>query len=112
MNRLLLTFSLFAIGLHSAIPAMTAEKLFAQATETDSQLKKLFDKASDGCRHSLSHDVRVAVDCVSMRIYGVALNERDWCYGRSYEANAQMNWHRCDANSIRFSLDKLIDVRR
>lgn len=112
MNRLLLTFFLFAIGSQIAYPAVAADKLFTQATETDDRLKKLFDKAGDICLHSRSHDVRVVVACASMKIYGVALNERDWCYGRRYEANAEMDWHRCDADSERFSLDKLIDVRR
>uniref|UniRef100_A0A9E7ZZ85 Uncharacterized protein n=1 Tax=Bosea sp. NBC_00436 TaxID=2969620 RepID=A0A9E7ZZ85_9HYPH len=112
MNRLLLTLFLFAIGFQIASPAVAADKLFAQATETDDQLKKLFDETGDGCLHSRGHDVRVVVACAAMRIYGVALNERDWCYGHRYEANALMDWHRCDANSERFSLDKLIDVGR
>ena len=112
MNRMLLAFSLFAIGSQVASPAMAAEKLFAKATETDDQLKKLFDEAGDGCLHSRSPDVRVTVACASMRIYGFALNERDWCYGHRDEANAEMDWHRCDANSERFSLDMLVDGGR
>jgi len=111
MNRLLLALSLFAIGLQVASPAIAAEKLFAKATETDDQLRKLFDEAGDGCLHSRSHDVRITVACASMRIYGAALNERNWCYGHRDEANAEMDWHRCDADSERFSLDKLVDVR-
>lgn len=111
MNRLLLTLSLFAIGSQVASPAAAVEKLFASATETDDQLKKLFDEAGDGCLNSRSHDVRITVACASMRIYGAALNERGWCYGHRDEANAQMDWHRCDADSERFSLDKLVDVR-
>jgi hypothetical protein len=110
MKRLLLALSLFAIGPQIASPVMAADRVFAKATETDDQLKKLFDEAGDRCLHSRSHDVRVVVACASMRIYGAALNERDWCYGHRNEANAQMDWHRCDANSERFSLDKLIDA--
>lgn len=112
MNRLLLALSLFAIGLQVASPAMAAEKLFTKATETDDQLRKLFDEAGDSCLHSRSHDVRIVVACASMRIYGTALNERGWCYGHRNEANAQMDWHRCDANSERFSLDELVDDTR
>jgi hypothetical protein len=112
MNRLLLALSLFAIGLQVASPAMAAEKLFAKATETDDQLRKLYDEAGDGCLHSRSPDVRVTVTCASMRIYGAALNERGWCYGHRNEANVQMDWHRCDANSERFSLEKLVDGER
>jgi len=112
MNRLLLALSLFAIGSQTARPAIAAENLFAKATETDDQLKKLFDEAGDGCLHSRGHDVRVVVACASMRIYGAALNERDWCYGHRTEANAEMDWHRCDADSERFSLDKLVDGTR
>lgn len=111
MNRLLLTLSLLIVGCHIGLTAVAADRLFAKATETDVQLKRLFEEADDGCLHSRSHDVRVVVACASMRIDGVALNERDWCYGHRDEANAQMDWHRCGANSERFSLDKLVDVR-
>ncbi len=112
MNRQLLGLSLFFIGSQMACPAVAADRLFAQATETDDELKQLFNQTGDICLHSISHDVRIVVACASMRIYGVALNERDWCYGHRDEPNAQMDWHRCDASSERFSLDKLIDVGR
>ncbi|PQA71826.1 hypothetical protein [Brucella oryzae] len=112
MNRMLITLSSLAIGWQMASPAEAADKLFAKATETDHQLKNLFDKAGAICLHSHSHDVRIVVACASMRIYGLALNERDWCYGHRHESNAQMSWYRCDASSERFSLDKLIDVKR
>lgn len=112
MNRLLLAASLLVVGCHTGLSAMATDKLFEEATETDDQLKELFDEAGDNCLHSRSHDVKVVVSCTSMRIYGLALNERDWCYGHRYEANAQIGWHRCGTNSERFSLDKLVDVRR
>src|SRR5690606_24727221 len=107
MNRMLLNLFLVAVGSQIAGPAIAADRLFAKATETDHQLKNLFDEAGAICLHSRSHDVRIVVACASMRIYGLALNERDWCYGHRHESNAQMNWHRCDASSERFSLDKL-----
>ena len=112
MNRPLLAISLFVIGSHIGIPATASDKLFPKATETDDQLKKLYDDAGDICLHNRSGDVRVAVACKAMTIYGVALNERDWCYGRRNEANAQMSWHRCGADSERFTLDKLADFER
>ncbi|WP_112585122.1 hypothetical protein [Brucella tritici] len=112
MNRILLILFLFFIGSQMAGLAVAADGLFAQATETDDELKKLFNQAGDICLHSISHDVRIVVACASMRIYGVALNERDWCFGYRDEPNAQMDWHCCDASSERFSLDKLIDVGR
>lgn len=112
MKRLLPALSLLIVGCHIGLPAMAEDKLLTKAIETDDQLKKLFDEAGDDCLHTRSHGVRVVVACASMRIYGVALNERDWCYGHRTEANAQMNWHRCDANSERFSLDKLVDIGR
>ncbi|MHC5234180.1 hypothetical protein [Brucella sp. LJL56] len=110
MKRLLLALSVFVIGSQMASPVTAADKLFAQATETVDELKELFDKTGNNCLHSRSHDVKVVVSCASMRIYGLALNERDWCYGHRDEANAQMDWHRCDASSERFSLDTLIEV--
>lgn len=88
---------------------MASEKLFAKATETDNQLKKLYDDAGGISLHNRSGDVHVAVACKSMTIYGVALNERGWCYGRRNEANARMSWHRCGGDSERFTLDKLTD---
>lgn len=112
MNRLLLALCLFVAGLQGAIPAMAAQKLFPRATESDEQLKTLYDDAGDICLHNPSGDVRVAVACKAMTIYGVALNERDWCYGRRDEANAEMRWHRCKADSERFSLDTLTDFER
>lgn len=112
MNRLLLAMPLFVAGLYTAVPATAAEKLFPRATESDDQLKKLYDDAGDICLHNPSGDVRVAVACKAMTIYGVALNERNWCYGRRSEANAEMRWHRCGADSERFTLDTLNDFGR
>lgn len=98
------------VGCHISFPAAATEKLFTEATETDSQLKKLFEDAGVRCLHNRGHDVKVVVSCTSMRIYGLALNERDWCYGHRDEANAQMDWHRYNTSSQRFSLNKLLDV--
>lgn len=112
MNRLLLALSLMVVACHIGLPSMAADKLFAKATETDDQLRQLYDEAGDIYLHSRSDDVRIAVAYASMTIYGVALNERGWCYGHRNEANAQMAWHRCDANSERFTLGKLTELGR
>ncbi|KQK32448.1 hypothetical protein ARD30_01325 [Bosea thiooxidans] len=95
-----------------ACQAAAAERLFPDATETDDQLKQLYDGEGDLCLRNPSRDVRVAVACKAMTIYGIALNERGWCYGRENEANAEKDWHRCGADSDRFELDRLTDFGR
>ncbi|MBA8878812.1 hypothetical protein [Phyllobacterium myrsinacearum] len=87
--------------------AFSAEKRFADATETNDQLMKLYDKAGDVCLRNPSRDVHVTVACMSMTVYGVALNERGWCYGKKQEANAFKKWHECEENSDRFSKSSL-----
>lgn len=79
-----------------------AEPFFPEATETDEELIALYDEADSECRLSPSRDVRIAVACHSRSIYGAALNERGWCYGRESEPNAIMEWHKCEADSLRF----------
>lgn len=79
-----------------------AQPLFSEATETDEELIALYDAADSDCRLSPSRDVRIAVACHSRSIYGAALNERGWCYGRESEANADMQWHQCAPDSLRF----------
>ena len=91
------------------VPVIADEKLFDGAGESDDQLRSLYDEAGDICLRNPSRDVQVAVACKAMTIYGLALNERGWCYGRSHEANAEMSWHSCEADSIRFSVDHLTD---
>lgn len=78
-----------------AQPAASEEKRFAGATETNEQLMELYEQAGDTCLRNPSHDVRVTVACMSMTVYGLALNERGWCYGKNHEANAFKGWHEC-----------------
>lgn len=75
---------------------------FSGATETPEELIALYDAADGQCRLSTSDDVEIQVACVSRSIYGAALNAQDWCYGRESEANADMEWHACAADSLRF----------
>ena len=75
---------------------------FPNARETDEQLLELYDQAADVCVRSQSRDVQVAVACLSMSVYGMALNERGLCRGREDEVNAFHEWHECEAGSLRF----------
>ncbi|WP_144861276.1 hypothetical protein [Mesorhizobium sp. J18] len=75
---------------------------FSDATETDEQLKELYDQAADLCLRNPSRDVQVIVACTSMSIYGMALNERGLCRGKENQANAFAEWHKCEADSLRF----------
>ena len=97
------------IGHHA--PAAADEQRFAGATESDDELRELFDGAGNLCLRNPSRDVEVVVACKAMLIYGLALNERGWCLGRRGEANAEMDWHRCESDSERFTPDHLTDFR-
>lgn len=89
------------LAISSSATAQTALD-FSGATESPEELIALYDAADDQCRLSTSDDVEVQVACVSRSIYGAALNAQDWCYGRESEANAEMQWHACAADSLRF----------
>lgn len=73
-------------------------------------LIKLYSEADSGCRLAMNNSVQVKVACVSRSIYGAALNDRDWCYGRKEQANAEMEWHECGVDSMRFPPLKLPDM--
>jgi Cu/Ag efflux pump CusA len=55
---------------------LSEEKRFAEATETNQQLMDLYEKSGDLCLRNPSRDVQVAIACMSMTVYGLALNER------------------------------------
>ena len=90
--------------------AFSAEERFADATETNEQLMKLYDQAGATCLRNPSRDVQVTVTCHAMTIYGLALNERGLCYGKQHEANAFKEWHECETDSDRFSVDSLTQL--
>lgn len=102
LPALSLCFSL-GMGALSSLPLLGS----AMAAETVPQLIEQFDEADSTCRLSKSDDVRIKVACVARSIYGVALNERGWCYGRQDQANAEMDWHECKASSLRFPPPKI-----
>ncbi|RDE09275.1 hypothetical protein [Pelagibacterium lacus] len=77
--------------------------LFPDATETVPELIDLYEQEDDQCRLSMNRDVQIAAACHARSLYGAALNERGWCYGRETEANADMSWHECAGDSMRFS---------
>lgn len=89
--------------------AFGAEKRFADATETKERLMQLYNQAGDLCLRNPSRDVQVIVACKSMTVYGLALNEKGWCYGKKQEANAFKEWHECEKNSDRFSESSLAE---
>lgn len=76
--------------------------LFPDATEIVPDLIDLYEQEDDQCRLSMSRDVAIAAACHARSLYGAALNERGWCYGRETEANADMSWHECADDSMRF----------
>lgn len=75
---------------------------FPEASETVPELIDLWSESDAGCRLARREDVKVVAACLSRSVYGAALNERNWCLGRASEANAEMGWHECGADSLRF----------
>lgn len=96
--------SLLIVALAGLAPSMAfgQEQIFPDATETVPELIELYEAEDSRCRLSVSKDVQIAAACHSRSIYGAALNERGWCYGREAEPNAEMSWHECAADSRRF----------
>jgi hypothetical protein len=100
MRAILLAISLTALTASAGLGQEPA--LFPDATETVPELIALYEEEDGQCRLSRNRDVQVAAACHARSIYGAALNERGWCYGRETEANAEMRWHECEADSMRF----------
>lgn len=83
---------------------------FPDATETAQELIALWEESNSVCRGTGHGDVRVAASCLSRSVYGAALNEREWCFGRKEDAGADMVWHRCEAGSLRFPPFEVPDI--
>lgn len=102
MTRLL--FRLFGLAL-SLVPAgaiaQSSGWRFPDATEAVPELIELWQASNALCRSANGGDVKVAAACLSRSVYGLA-NERNWCLGTKAQANAQMTWHECRGDSLRF----------
>ena len=98
--------AIFVLCLTAASPALASnDKLqFPDASETPRELQQLWEDSNSTCRSAHGGDVKVAAACLSRSVYGAALNERDWCLGREGESNAEMSWHECGPDSLRFPL--------
>ncbi len=94
--------SSIAIGVLFAAAAEAKDMRFPNASETSQELISLWTGSNSICRGAHGGDVKVAAACLSRSVYGVALNERDWCFGRKDQINADMTWHRCNGDSLRF----------
>lgn len=75
---------------------------FPDASESVPELIDLYTQSDSGCRLARSKDVKVVTACLSRSVYGAALNERGWCFGKEDQANAEMEWHECEGDSRRF----------
>jgi hypothetical protein len=75
---------------------------FPDAKESVPELIELYTQSDSGCRLARRKDVKVVAACLSRSVYGAALNEIGWCIGKEDQANAQMEWHACEAGSMRF----------
>lgn len=89
-------------GLLSTWAAQAEDMQFPDASETPEELIALWKESNSTCRGAPGGDVKVAAACLSRSVYGVALNERDWCLGKKDQASAEMTWHKCGADSLRF----------
>lgn len=79
------------------------ERQFPDASETTPELIQLWQDANSTCRGASGNDVRTWAACASRAVYGAALNERDWCFGKENDAGAEMEWHECETDSLRFA---------
>lgn len=91
---------LVAIG--PSAHAQQPPKQFPKARESIPELIELYTQSDSGCRLVRNRDVKTVVACLSRSVYGAALNERNWCFGTRDQANAEMEWHECEADSNRF----------
>ncbi|KKB79915.1 hypothetical protein VW35_05420 [Devosia soli] len=82
-------------------------KQFPNASETTPELIDLYEDANAVCRGASGNDVTTWANCAARSVYGTALNEQDWCFGKEDQAGAEMEWHECEASSLRF---KPIDI--
>lgn len=78
------------------------ENHFPNAKETDDELIELYRQTDNACKNMNRDNVRTIGGCVSRSIYGLALNDRGLCLGKSGQDNASMQWHKCEQNSLRF----------
>lgn len=88
--------------LATAVSNAQAEPKFPDATETVPELIELYTQSDSGCRLARSRDVKVVVACLARSVYGAALNEKGWCFGKDDQANAEMEWHECQTGSMHF----------
>ena len=94
---------LMASGMVAASHAHAQSGLrFPDAGESVPELIELYTQSDSGCRLARNEDVKVVAACLSRSVYGAALNERGWCLGKEDQANAEMEWHECEAGSLRF----------
>ncbi|TKT69308.1 hypothetical protein [Aquamicrobium sp. LC103] len=96
----LVAFSLMLAPANAAFAQSAMQ--FPDASETVPELVELWDQSNSTCRGANGGDVRVAAACLSRSVYGVAINERNWCLGKDGQANAEMVWHECETDSLRF----------
>lgn len=95
--------AVFALTL-AIVPAAHAkgDKQFPDASEMTPELIELYEDTNAICRGNSGNDVKTWANCAARSVYGTALNERDWCYGKEDHAGAEMEWHECEATSLRF----------
>ncbi|MGB3387936.1 MAG: hypothetical protein WBA88_08160 [Pseudaminobacter sp.] len=96
---LVLAASIMAIG--SNAHAQSAPQ-FPDVSESVPELIDLYTQSDSGCRLTRGNGDEVQVACTARSFYGAVLNERGWCLGKEGQANAEMEWHECEAASMRF----------
>jgi len=94
---LVLAASIIAIDSHAQ-----SELQFPDVSESVPELIELYTQSDSGCRLTRGHDVEIQVACTARSFYGAVLNERGWCVGKEGQANAEMEWHECEADSMYF----------
>jgi hypothetical protein len=96
--------SALAASIMATVSAVNAQSLLQSpdTSQTVPELIELYTQSDSGCRLTRGNSDEVQVACTARSFYGAALNERGWCLGKETQANAEMEWHECEAGSMRF----------
>jgi len=85
----------FSIVLAAALLATAAQ---AQSPQVDRLLNR-YGRLNDACRGGPGDSAKTMAACCSRQRVGIRLERLGWCYGKSEQTGADMEWHRCRRDS-------------
>lgn len=78
----------------------TGSVIKGQPASPDGMLAR-WHQQNDKCRGGSGNEADTWKACDARDYTDIALQSAGWCYGREGDYGYQMNWHRCDAKSLR-----------